>query len=489
MFGVKPFYFHRSSAGFACGSSVDAVLAMPGVSRGLDPLGMADWLMAFHEDRARTMYSDVHRLPPGHSLAVEGGGSRTRTYWRPDRLEELRLRSDAEYDEAFRTVLTQAVKSRLPPGGRLGSTLSGGLDSSAVTAVAQRLRGEAPLEAFNVVFETEPRSDERHYAGAVLVHIRAIGHECPADGFSPLADWEGAPWRGVDPDGNAQNVLARAYQMGARREGIDVLLTGFGGDEVVSHGLAYLTELAASARLRHLLSETRTLAGRSGKSLPALLRPALSPLLPAGLVTAVRTMRGHIPHWPHEIPVRPEIVRGLDLRNRIGDIVGDPRQPRTQREAHVQLLTGGSVPFGMESRYRADRTTGIERRYPFHDRRLAELCLSLPPNQRLRDGWTRLILRRSMAGIVPEEVCWRRGKGNLGHAFTAGLHTTDRPVLERVVADPGPIRQWVDPRYVADLYRRCLEHGSQQDWYTMWRVAVMALWLREHQLEPPAVGG
>lgn len=479
-FGVKPFYFHHSDAGFVCATELEEVLREPYVSRGLDQFGVADRLMAFYRDAARTVYRDVRRLPPAHTLVVDAAGARTRRYWTPDAVTELRLSSDAEYDEAFREVFGRAVGDRLLGGdGPVGSGLSGGLDSSSVTAMCRRLLGEGPLDTFTAVFDATPRSDERQYARAVAAHVGAIAHECPADDFTPLADWEGAPWRGSQPDTNPQIGLTRAYQAGAQRAGMRVLLTGFGGDEVVSHGFQYLTELAASLRLPALLSEARAFSARRGARLSGILRNALTPLAPRAVKSAVRRMRGQEPIWTLENPVHPDLVRRLDLRGRVADLLRDGHQ-RTHREAQALTFMAGSTPTAMESLWRTAMLSGVERRYPFYDRRLAEFCLSLPADQRLHDGWTRMIMRRAMGGLLPENVRWRPDKADLSHAFNAGLQK-DRALLDEVVAGPGAIAEWVDPRYLTELHQRCLTRGDKNDWFTMWRVAVVALWLREHQ--------
>ncbi len=125
-------------------------------------------------------------------------------------------------------------------------------------------------------------------------------------------------------------------------------------------------------------------------------------------------------------PVRAEGVRGLRLPERAADL-GRTRSPRTARQAHLAELTSGHPSYAHEGSYRADAVVGVERRYPFMDRRLAELCLSLPGDQKLRDGWTRSIMRRALTGVLPEVVLQRPGKADLSHTFVRGLLGSDRP--------------------------------------------------------------
>ena len=117
---------------------------------------------------------------------------------------------------------------------------------------------------------------------------------------------------------------------------------------------------------------------------------------------------------------------------------------------------------------------------PFLDRRLAELCLSLPGDQKLRDGWTRSIMRRALADVLPDAVRSRVGKTDLGPAFRRSLLTADRPVLEALVARPEAVADWVDAASLRALWDRCRTHAPPADCYTLWRVAVLPRWLAHH---------
>lgn len=122
-----------------------------------------------------------------------------------------------------------------------------------------------------------------------------------------------------------------------------------------------------------------------------------------------------------------------------------PSRARTAREDHVAYVTAGIISHALEASHRVDAVVGVERRYPFFDRPLVELCLSLPGDQKLRQGWTRSIMRRALADLLPPEVLHRPGKGNLAPGFRRALATTDRAALEALVARPGALAEGIDP--------------------------------------------
>jgi asparagine synthase (glutamine-hydrolysing) len=113
-----------------------------------------------------------------------------------------------------------------------------------------------------------------------------------------------------------------------------------------------------------------------------------------------------------------------------------------------------------------------------------EFCLALPPEQKLSQGWTRMIMRRAMARVLPDQVCWRIGKANLSPGFRRGLLGHDRGLLDDVILnDPQVIEDFVDVSALREVYRRCVSQPvSDDDAMTIYGVVTLALWLRRAQL-------
>ena len=264
-----------------------------------------------------------------------------------------------------------------------------------------------------------------------------------------------------------------------------MLLTGFGGDSVVSHGVSFLTQLAGEGHARRFLTEVRALARRHGRATAPLVRKyGLRPFVPEAILRSRSARQGQGRGAGGVVggmwaPVRGEVIHGLGLEERAVGF-GRSRPPRTARLAHLSELTSGHTAYALEGSFRSDLVTGVERRHPFLDRRLAELCLSMPGDQKLRDGWTRSIMRRALVGVLPEVVRQRPGKGDLAQTFRRGLLDRDRPVLEALVARPGLITEWVDPAALTTLWHRCLSERRSDDCFALWRVAVLSRWLDHH---------
>jgi len=146
-------------------------------------------------------------------------------------------------------------------------------------------------------------------------------------------------------------------------------------------------------------------------------------------------------------------------------------------------MQSGLIPYALELADKAAAAFGVEPRYPFFDRRLMELCLSLPADQKLHDGWSRMVMRRAMKGMLPESVRWRVSKANLGPNFTRGLLRYDRHRLTEVVEQPGALEEFVDIVALRRAYERYVtDPRSETDALTVYGAVVLGLWLQQVKL-------
>jgi asparagine synthase (glutamine-hydrolysing) len=486
-FGVKQLYYYRSDRIFVFATEIKAILSMAEVPCRLNEVRVADYLVPIPEDKSMTLYQDIFRLPPGHTLTIVRKEARTRTYWALDPQREVRFRSDAEYAEVFRDIFTEAVRCRLRSVGTVGSTLSGGLDSSSITCVARDLiakHGARRLPTFSGIYDDVPECDERPYINAVLAYGGVEPHFVHPDRLSPLTDWEGGSWREDEPLWNAQMALHWVIYQAAKEQNVRVLLDGFGGDSVVSHGTAYLAELARTGHWVKLVSEAVGLGKRFDRPAWRIVwRGGFVPLAPELVRRAWRRLRRRSEAVDaYTTPIRSDFAQRIGLAERVASLQGERDRPaRSSREQHWLELTSGL--YSSWTFATLDRTAAlfrIEPCFPFFDRRLAEFCLALPPELKMNQGWTRVIMRRALKDVLPEEIRWRGGKANLSPSFNRGLLTLDRRVLDGVILhDPGFIAEYVDMAGVRQLYQRYLSSGDNNDGFTLWRIATIALWLRQ----------
>jgi asparagine synthase (glutamine-hydrolysing) len=481
--GARAFYYHDSDEHFVFGSEIKAVLAYGGIDATPDDEKIADYLGQIFADRERTFYKGVRRLAPGHTLRVAGDRVTPRRYWSLDRDLRCELPSDDAYAARFRELFEQAVRCRVPDDTRWGVLLSGGLDSSSLVGLLRARRESWGYGAFPVLsarFPEFPAIDEGRHIDLVTSGGHVEPHSLSASDTSPLHEIEAVLAHSDEPFNSPNLFIYWALAARAQSLGVRVLLDGVDGDTTVGHGLEWVGELLRAGRLTRAVAESRALARRFGR--PAWqffwhfgVRKGL--VAPLAHALASGFGRGN-PRPP--ATMSPELVRRVDWDARIRAVLGDQlAPPRTLREVHWRALTSDLVPHFLELDERASAAFGIDSRHPYFDQRLIEFCYSTPPDQKLSDGWDRVVQRRAIAGLVPESIQWRVHKSRWDDQFKTGLLVSDRVRIADAVASPGAASEYLDTDQLEAAWGRCARgSASDQDIMSLWLGVTLVFWLR-----------
>ncbi|MFH1115527.1 MAG: lasso peptide isopeptide bond-forming cyclase [Pseudomonadota bacterium] len=483
-FGVRPLYYHSSRSAFSFASEIRPLLELEWVPRRLNEVMVADYLIGMPDDQTITFYGEVLRLPPSHTLLVTPNGERLRRYWSLDPALELRMGSDEEYAEAFRDLFVDAVRCRLRSTGPIAVTLSGGLDSSSVTCVARDLlarSSNARPTTLSLIYDHVKECDEREYIEAVLSQGSVTPVFFKADTVVPLPYFDmDAPYLHDDPL-DAPTSFAVSAMTHLQERGIRVVLDGFDGDNTVSHGYAYLAELAHNCKLITLAREARALSLRESRPMMDILwRKAIRPLTPRIIRRTWRRLTGYGDRsWPKGALISRDFAKRMGLDERYRRFNAFYLKPvHNAREDHCRSLTWGGLTETLESMNKLAARAGIEPRHPFFDRRLAEFCVALPHRQRIDNGWTRLILRRGMEGLLPAEIQWRAGKIDFRPSFNYAILNMDGNRLARLFQDSlSALGRYVDPAAMSRAYTDFVSNPMGRDPSFLWFALSLGLWL------------
>jgi asparagine synthase (glutamine-hydrolysing) len=423
----RPFYYFRRGHRFVFASTLRALLALPDTPRDLDEDVLADFLLHANRYPDRTAYRAIHALPDAHWLRADAGGVATGRY-RPAGLKRSPLQTKGDCLEAFRHELEHAVAASLRVSGPVGAMVSGGLDSSAIVAVAGCMLAERG-QRLQALHQLPPPGDRRQAFGRELdesAHVRRLQAHLPHVDFHFLPPpahrqisferWDAAldehcaPRRGVVYTEDDSSVLA-ARQLGLRR-----LLFGLGGNYAISLEAGsshYFPQLAVRLRWWRLWREVQGFARFHGigrrRVVEQLILDPLRPFRPSQL------------QQRHQGDRRAGLFKFLnpDFVARTG-IARPPRRehlapwaPGTfDAHRHLALVLAQFLP----------QPTGIapavitaegdcEGASPFLTERFNAFCLTVPVNQQISGGRDRLLLRRTMQGLLPDEIIWRRTRG------------------------------------------------------------------------------
>ncbi|GAC1658445.1 MAG: hypothetical protein NVS9B1_18340 [Candidatus Dormibacteraceae bacterium] len=436
---------------------------LPGISCDIDLDQVVYQVALTWPDGAGTLYRAVRRLPAGCQLTFDGRQVAVTRYWRPE-APPATIETDPEVRAAgLRQVLIDSVRARLAWSSRVGVGLSGGLDSSTI-AVLARDAGRQPLPVFTAAYPQARASDETTFSDAIVADG---GFESQTVHPAEMDMLSAGILAGTDEPFTVPQAGLHASLFGAaERAGVDLFLTGEGGDELLDdYNQFRLTELAGQGRWRELLWASRAMPG------PLPWRQVLGASAPGPVLSAWRRLGPH-----PQAPIRPAVARRAGLPQLAARQI-DLLRPRRASEGIANVLADPSYERVYEDVARIGDHFGVTVSHPFLDPSVIAYALSLPASDRSAAGWTRPLLRRSMPSL-PAIVRRRRTKTNLSSGFVAAFPINSMAEVTRLLDRPPEILRelldWGAVRQAATDSPRAVAAGPA---FALWRVISVAAWL------------
>ncbi|HUF87647.1 MAG TPA: asparagine synthase (glutamine-hydrolyzing) [Thermohalobaculum sp.] len=469
-FGIKPLYWGRAGGSFLFGSELKALMAYPGFDREIDRDAVAAFLRFCYVPAPQSIYRAARKLAPGHLLEVRPGAEPAiRAWWRlADVVRAARAQpfagGEAQAAQALESLLRDAVARRMVADVPLGAFLSGGVDSSTVTALMQA-QSSRPVRTFTIGFDM-PGYDEAAHARAVAAHLGTEHQELVLTPAEAMAVIPQLPEIFDEPFADSSQIPTFLVSR-MTREHVTVALSGDGGDEIFG---GYNRYIEAAGRLRWVLGlpgPVRRAMAWGLEAVPGGVWQRLAPSLPqaqekaqklAGALAAREEgfYRRVVSTWQAPGEVVPETGNGggegwAEAWDEAGALLPDP----VERMQYLDALTYMADDI-LAKVDRASMAVSLEARVPLMDHRVAAFAWSLPLAMKVRAGQGKRVLRRVLYRHVPRELIERPKQG-----FAV-------PIGEWLRA---PLRDWA-----GDL----LSHGALARRGLVRPEAVEALWT-EHQ--------
>jgi asparagine synthase (glutamine-hydrolysing) len=419
--GVRPFFYTKHRGCLLFGSGIKTLLAVPGVPAEADPIALDQIFTFWFPLAPRTAFKNIVELPPGHMLVAEGENLTVSSYWSltfPDINDSDSPQNEDDIREEVRFLLEDATRIRLRSDVPVGAYLSGGLDSSIITAIAKQIQPER-VHTFSVAFDN-PEFDETAFQQDM---VRALGTEhvsvltTPHDIGAVFPEVISATERPI-----VRTAPAPLYRLSAlvRQHGYKVVLTGEGADEVFA---GY--DIFKEAKIR------RFIAQQPGSTLrPQLLRrlypylPRLSAQNPAYLQAFFGSrpddindpLFSHMPRFrttaAAKIFFSRELRSSLDGYDALDDLRSSlpPDFTRWHPLHQAQYLESAYLLPGYILSSQGDRmamANAVEGRFPFLDHRVVEMASRIPPKLKMRGLREKHILREAFMPLLPDAIANR----------------------------------------------------------------------------------
>ena len=354
-FGVKPFFYTHIDGEFQFSTRLNELRLEKRVSSELNEIAVGDYLLfGVNQDLSTTIFRDIRRLPPAHTISVTKESVAIKRYWTPENVTEVRFRDPEDYVARFSDLLSLAVRDRLRNTARVGISMSGGLDSTSLAAIACE---HTSVHGFAVVYDELIPDEERHYSTVAASHLGISITHVVADPYPLFAgDLDQAEPFLVSPlAGQFNDLLRMCADFSA------VAFTGYDGD-------AFMNE----PRPPRLRSRIRRMLSKPDQEM-------------------------RIPEWIDEA-----FAARTNLKERLNSSY--PSDPVRRSAAFRALNSKVWTPL-FEGYDSSATRLDLELRHPFIDVRLVEFLLSLPAQPWCMDKY---ILRCAMKDKLPPAILNRR---------------------------------------------------------------------------------
>ena len=446
--GNRPLFYFQDGNKFVFTSAIKGLLAIKNIPRRLNEQRVADFLVPRMIPAGEiTFYEGIYRLPPGHCLTVTSRRTDVRAYWGLADIKDESFPRDFDFAEGVRELLEEAVRCRLRSTRPVGVLLSGGLDSSSVACVAARqlaLRSErlyafcsVPVSGYKDPAPKGWDADEYAYVDAIKKDVPNIDvRYCQCEGQSPLTYLERTPWPYDGPYSAVNQFWISCLLEQARECGVGVLLTGYLGNRTFSWtGRPELARLREPMRLASLV---------------------ISILIPRRPWQRYYWKNRGEP-WARYSAIHPDFARLMDVRQRYADQYNSMPHPLGRIDRlRYHIDNDRDIWAAIGTGY------GLEILNPAADKRLIEYCFAIPDSEYRSGGWDRLLIRRSMEGVLPPLVQWRRSHGQQYPDLLYRLRGHEQEILRwvRRLEKSELWNRYIDVPKVRNIANGQLDHRS-----------------------------
>jgi asparagine synthase (glutamine-hydrolysing) len=473
-FGVKPLYFSESPDGFAFASEVRTLLATGTVSRQASRSGVHSYLLTGSVSDPFTILEDAKSVIPAHYVKVKDGRATHVRYW------DLPKSGSAPGDnivDRVRSLLNESVEKELVADVPVGIFLSGGIDSSALVAMAAKQRRN--IHTFTVTFDERSYSEEQ-YAAKIAAQFATDHHQVHLKGTTAVEGMDAllAAYDQPSADGPNTYFVSKA----AIQAGLSVALSGLGSDEIFG-GYGYFSDFRRLLRLNRIapfvpMFVTNTLGGASAfngvspraKKFAEALRCSGDPRALYGVIRGMFTPQ----QAEYLVPDIADNAAGLHAESQTESLSEDPVSMFSRFE-----LTNYLRNTLLRDTDSMSMAHSLEIRVPFLDHKLVETIVPLPAAEKMH-GQSNKPLLTSAVGELPSYVVDRPKMG-----FTLPLDVWSRGVMRDRVASmflsertPALLR----PAVMKNLWKSYEERSPALTFTRMWAIAILQEWCTTHRV-------
>jgi asparagine synthase (glutamine-hydrolysing) len=486
-FGVKPFYYTRQENMFLVASEIKQFFQMlynnPKVNKDM----LLQFIIKGNYDYSKeTMFADVYQLEPGYNLIydLDNGDYRVKKYYDFEDLTE----TDEGYEkscETFRKIFTDSVKLRLRADVPLGYSLSGGLDSSAIVCVADRLLKENDYNfeqhTISSCFE-DKRYDEQEYIDEVVKNTNVTVHKIFPQETDLFEQLDHIIWHMDEPFSSTSVYAGWNVQKAADENGLRVMISGQGADEqLCGYTDFYITKFAdllcrgkfgEFKREWKIYKEKRAVTEQHVSIAEILQSSLISMIVPDSKRYLIKSL--YYRKKGNQLPFTDEQILKV--------LKTEPLYPVHDPRGYISAYMKGELRALLHHEDRNSMAHSVEERNPFLDYRLVEELYKMPYGYKLREGITKAVMRDGLNGILPDKIRNRVSKLGFVTPEDQWINNNYDKYREELRKASDALKGVVDTDKVLEWFDS-MDGKVRRGNYMVWRIICAGHWMKVFNVE------
>ena len=480
--GQKPLFYSYEDSIFLFSTDIKQVVDLRSKKLILNKKRVLFFLTYICGPKGQTFFENIFRLTARKILYISEKECRDEYYYNFPCIDGIKSKHDTikKFEDALKDAIIEVAFEN-----KIGSKLSGGLDSSSISGFLLTKNSKENVELFSGVYDLDLKelNDVNEYK-----YIKSFEkyHDCDTSYVKFNKFEELNPFKyGLD-DYEPNFIMSRYFDIKflkeAKKKNIEKIFDGFDGDSIISYGTNYLFDLGKNLKLKKLFNEKKLLESKGflKKTHPIkfFYRYVIVPNVPSLFMNFINNLRGHKKTQLLNYNLFAKAVRNKykfkDIREEVGD--HDSSYIDSQ-EVHRRVLEWPLWEYILDSIHEDSQKLDIEEVHPFLNRDVMEIALSSPPTLKLNRGTTRYLLRESAKKVLPREIYNRTSKSNLAPPIDKyfSIMKKNKDYLELIIGDDSPLNGLVDKHKILQMY----EIDNKKDNQYLTCLINLAIWMNK----------
>ena len=480
--GVRPLYYFYNKEKFIYSTEIDYIFANNGVNKDVNFKKLKFFILKGNRFNEETFYKHIFRLRRSSNIEINEKSLKISKYFNFSNMPKIKYKSNEEYANEFKEIFLKIIKSQInTENNKISSMLSGGLDTSSITSAIALLKDDSiEHKTYSIVFNNIRKQDvdmvyETNYIKDVINKYSIDSNIIELDYYNIQDYLKSIQGNYPEPNYHGNKYMDTEMIDAMKSDGHKIILSGFDGDSVITHGDHYLYLLLKNMRFFKFFKEAyRRDVARGNKF--SLLKVFKKYILRVFLPNFVYKIKGFIKKDLPAIQTSNFLNKDQLISLPISDMNNKYiNSIKNFENFHMNTINTNIWERVFETQDIDYGRNGLEIRYPFMDIRLINFCLCIPESQKLQNGISRFILREAMKGIIPNSIYQRMNKSILSPYYDYSIEERFNEMQTDIIESKNEyLNALVDKEYIKSIK---LDSATTNEMIIFQHIYILSKWL------------